>query len=363
MKFYFDCLKSFSLIIAILTVFSLDSVKADSSGLSDKSTKIPQAHFKELVWDFGKIVQGEKVSHTFEIKNTGSAELIIKKVHSSCGCTAVSPSKKKLLPGETAYLHTTFNSAGRKDYQSKKVYVTTNDPKTPNTALEIRAFVNVPEGPRIKLSTPVWDFGLQDKGATPELDVTVKNEGVSDLIFERIHTSDLCSATLIPETPIVPEGEAVLHLELMPLAKAGIVELYVNLLSNDTTRPNVSIRVIGYVKGKLPPKLAISPRKWDFGIVEKENFSPKQILIYMRNIGGKNLEIKEIKMPFGFEIGIDLPFTIAPHQETAVPFKLTRVSTAGTIKKLVFIYTNEPGFSNRRIDVYGYVKSLLNINK
>ena len=79
----------------------------------------------------------------------------------------------------------------------------------------------------------------------------------------------------------------------------------------------------------------------------------------MRNVGGKDLIVKEIKMPFGFETGIELPFTIAPSQEKGVPFKLTRVASPGTVKQLVFIYTNESGFSNRRVEVYGYVKSLI----
>ena len=136
--------------------------------------------------------------------------------------------KKKLKPGETAYLKTTFNSAGRKDYQTKKIYVTTNDLSAPTSELEIAATVKVPEGPRIKLSQTVWDFGLQELGSTPKCDVVIKNEGVYPLEFQRIHTSDQCSATLIPEGAIAPDNESVLRIELIPLQKAGIVELYVN---------------------------------------------------------------------------------------------------------------------------------------
>ena len=45
----------------------------------------PKLYFKENIWDFGEIMQGEKVSHTFEMQNIGGSELIIKKVRSTCG--------------------------------------------------------------------------------------------------------------------------------------------------------------------------------------------------------------------------------------------------------------------------------------
>ena len=43
----------------------------------------PKIEVRELLYDFGKVVQGRQVSHVFEIKNAGKEVLVIEKVQSS----------------------------------------------------------------------------------------------------------------------------------------------------------------------------------------------------------------------------------------------------------------------------------------
>ena len=81
--------------------------------------------------------QGDKKEHTFSLKNNGKSELIIRNVRSSCGCTAVAPSKNVIAPGETAPIKVTFDSRGKRARQSKTVTVITNDPKTPTNMLRV----------------------------------------------------------------------------------------------------------------------------------------------------------------------------------------------------------------------------------
>jgi hypothetical protein len=81
--------------------------------------------------------QGEKKDHTFNLTNEGKSELIIRNVRSSCGCTAVAPSKKVIAPGESVPIKVTFDSRGKRGRQSKSVTVITNDPKTPTSMLRI----------------------------------------------------------------------------------------------------------------------------------------------------------------------------------------------------------------------------------
>jgi hypothetical protein len=78
--------------------------------------------------------QGEKKDHTFNLTNDGKSELIIRNVRSSCGCTAVAPSKKVIAPGESVPIKVTFDSRGKRGRQSKSITVITNDPKKPRPA-------------------------------------------------------------------------------------------------------------------------------------------------------------------------------------------------------------------------------------
>jgi hypothetical protein len=40
----------------------------------------PQIHFDHITFDFGRVIQGQKVSHVFEFKNIGDETLNIKNV-------------------------------------------------------------------------------------------------------------------------------------------------------------------------------------------------------------------------------------------------------------------------------------------
>ena len=89
--------------------------------------------------------QGEKKSTTFTLTNNGKSDLLIRRVRSSCGCTAVAPSKSVIAPGESAPINVTFDSRGKRGRQSKSITVITNDPKNPTTTLRISSNVIVGE--------------------------------------------------------------------------------------------------------------------------------------------------------------------------------------------------------------------------
>lgn len=114
------------------------TIEEDFSALSPAElANAPVARFNATSYDFGEMKQGDKKEYTFELVNNGKRDLIIRNVRSSCGCTAVSPSKKVIAPGETAPIKVVFDSTGKKGRQSKTVTVITNDPKNSTTVLRI----------------------------------------------------------------------------------------------------------------------------------------------------------------------------------------------------------------------------------
>ncbi len=114
------------------------SIVEDFSSLTAEDlANAPVVTFNTLSYDFGDIQQGVKKEYTFELTNKGKSNLIIRNVKSSCGCTAVSPSKNMIGPGEMAPVKVVFDSTGKKGRQSKTVTVITNDPKNPTSTLRI----------------------------------------------------------------------------------------------------------------------------------------------------------------------------------------------------------------------------------
>ncbi len=92
-------------------------------------------------WDFGKIKQGEVVTHTFSLKNESNKTLNITAVNTSCGCTASEARKKVLLAQESTELEVKFNSKGYSGPVQQFVYVNTDDIDKPVIRFIIKAEV------------------------------------------------------------------------------------------------------------------------------------------------------------------------------------------------------------------------------
>lgn len=80
--------------------------------------------------DFGKITEGEKVTHVYKLKNTGENPLVISDVKPSCGCTSPNWTKDPIPPGQEGKVEVQFDSQGKSGTQSKTVTVMANtEPK------------------------------------------------------------------------------------------------------------------------------------------------------------------------------------------------------------------------------------------
>ncbi len=77
--------------------------------------------------DFGNILQGDKVEHTFHFTNTGNEPLIITNVQVSCGCTTPKGwPRDPIPPGASGEITVSFNSTGKMGIQNKPVTLVTN---------------------------------------------------------------------------------------------------------------------------------------------------------------------------------------------------------------------------------------------
>jgi hypothetical protein len=104
----------------------------------------PDIQFRETSHDFGEVKQGEEVTHTFKVNNTGKSNLVLRKVRTSCGCTASKPDKEVIKPGESANIPVSFNTRGRNGRQNQSITVYSNDPKKSTMLLRITASVVAP---------------------------------------------------------------------------------------------------------------------------------------------------------------------------------------------------------------------------
>jgi len=123
------------------TKFSSTPTPVTSAVDTKPEGPLPVLEFDNTTFDFGKIKEGDKVSHTFQVKNTGQAPLIIQSAAPSCGCTVPDWTKTPIPAGGSGFVKAEFDSKGKSGIQDKTITVTANTwPKT--TTLRFKAQVD-----------------------------------------------------------------------------------------------------------------------------------------------------------------------------------------------------------------------------
>jgi copper(I)-binding protein len=87
--------------------------------------------FDSAVYDFGKVISGEQVKHTFYFTNTGVQDLILSNVHGACQCTVVGNWARQVKPGESGAIPVVFNTANNNLPVTKFITVACNDRAQP----------------------------------------------------------------------------------------------------------------------------------------------------------------------------------------------------------------------------------------
>ncbi|MGE5383399.1 MAG: DUF1573 domain-containing protein [Omnitrophica WOR_2 bacterium] len=121
-----------------------DIVKNPNSASGKTDTDLAAIEFEKDFYDFGRIIQGEKVSYSFNFKNTGKEDLIISRVTTSCGCTVGDFPRVPIKPGESGKVEVKFDSENRRGFQNKTITVLSNAQPSV-TLLHIKAQVVLPE--------------------------------------------------------------------------------------------------------------------------------------------------------------------------------------------------------------------------
>lgn len=125
-------------------LLSGDVVKNPNTAGGKTTGNMPVLEFEKDFHDFGRVIQGEKVSYAFKFTNSGKSDLIISKVSTSCGCTVPEFPKTPIKPGETKKIDVKFDSENRRGFQNKTITIISNT--QPNSqVLRIKAEIMLPE--------------------------------------------------------------------------------------------------------------------------------------------------------------------------------------------------------------------------
>jgi hypothetical protein len=142
----------------------------------------PTIDFDVRVHDFGLVNEGTTLKHVFQVRNKGTAPLVVSDVRTSCGCTVAALGASTIPPGGSGPLEVSMDTHGQHGEGKRSIEVSSNDPRQPTSTLEIkydvrrllsldRSFVQLTTTRGSNRTERVWLSGELVKQARLRLDV------------------------------------------------------------------------------------------------------------------------------------------------------------------------------------------------
>lgn len=257
----------------------------------------PKLVCNEPLKDFGVVVKGEEVFHSFEIKNEGKADLNILDVRPSCGCT-IAESDRVIKPGQTGKVKTKLETKDFKGPITKDITLVTNDPENPQFKLFLKATIKA-------VVDVLPDANLRfvklkrETGKVQRLMVT-EEEGI-DFKILKYESSKPYIKLLYEQAPperVNPQyknKQYEITALIEPDAPVGVVNERVYVFTNSKLIPKIELKIMGLVR----PEILVTPHKLEMGTID---FSPdfKRMVRIKDNSGRQNFEILSVQSTLSF---------------------------------------------------------------
>jgi len=163
-------------------------VEANLPGLlppvrGEDQTLTPKIEAETTEYDTGIISNSEVTTRELKITNQGSADLIINKVRTTCGCTKGSMETTTLLPGASALLKIEIDPFRIGMFESKKTLtIESNDPIAPMLRIGVTARVD----PEVSIEPERIEFGDVSKGEPHEKTMLIRQLGDQPLVIQEL---------------------------------------------------------------------------------------------------------------------------------------------------------------------------------
>lgn len=348
-------MKHFFVILLVSFVFAVTEASAQ------KESKI---EFKETVHDFGSFSEDmKKVTCKFTFTNTGDAPLVIVRANASCGCTEPKYPEEPVMPGKTGEISVTYNAEGVPGTFQKMINIYSTA-KPEKVTLVIKGTV-IPSQPRenpaypykmgdLRLSNntlPFFDVYL-DKPKTEKIAVINEGKNPLSLVFDHVprHLSVIAVPSLLKPQQT---GEIIITYRAEKAKDWGLRkdEFFVAFSGENKFNPSNKISITANIledfskisesELEKAPKLEISQRKVDFGIVKGTGKVEKELTI--TNTGKKTLQLRKIQSDTDL-VSVETSSMSIPSGKTAtVTLSLDPSGMPGKmLNKILTLITNDP---------------------
>lgn len=344
----------FLITVAILVCFSATLAVAQTT----EDAAAPRLTVVEPVKDFGIVPKGEKLSFSFLIKNTGTADLQILAARPACGCT-VADFDKVIKPGQTGKVTANLDTAAFAGPIAKPVTIETNDPSNPTAQLTIQAMVK----PYVEAYPAGFVRYNMIQGDAETQAVTLYSEEEEPFQIVKVEAPQpwirVEHKKIEDPTQIVATagraGQAQYRLNVTvggPDAKIGPIAEKIHIVTNSKHQPEYWLSVSGVIR----PSYRIEPSGINFGEVTPADSAATRSVILRSN---------NIKQPETFVVTKAESTTpsvkadVKPTQnkgEYEVTLQVAKTAKSGDINGAVKIYTSDKVNPVATVPVKGTIK-------
>jgi len=298
---------------------------------------------EEPVHDWGSIVRGLTVRHTFTVKNTGGSPLKIDRVKPQCGCTAVEKPEDPIAPGESAPITLSIDTKRFKGALKKTAQIFSNATPKP-VVLTLQGDVQTlftwePENPVVEIirgeeQTP---FKITVRKSDPKqkakvLSVSTKSTVVTptlkELEPESIYIVDI--ATTLP-----PNNKRNYFHESLSLKVDSAGEVF-----------DIPLRLTINMKDRIDvrPKSAYFPRKMTKAVISSSS-QPIVKEVVVKSLGGPehSFKITEVNVPPGIFSAKVQPIEVGKSYKVIVSVTRPPADNRRTVRSEIVLKTNDSG--------------------
>ena len=238
-----------SLIICVLIM--LTSAFRISSARASESRKAPAISILRNEASIGECIAGTTVRVSYDIRNTGDADLSVTNVGASCGCLAPERSwPERLGPGESGTIKLTIDTWAFSGRVKKPLTVFCNDPNQPRATLWLTGQVEKV----LELKPAMVQFGLCGPNDDPEQRVaTIRNVTKAALTLVNVRSG---TDRFVPKlTEAAPGKEWKLTVRARPPFAYGTNAATITIQTDHPKAKTFELSAILY----CPPPLQVIP--------------------------------------------------------------------------------------------------------
>jgi hypothetical protein len=301
----------------------------------------PKIQIENPLFDFGTATEASMVPHTFKLKNVGTGRLVISHVKTSCGCTAATPTKNTLAPGEEAEITVAFDTHFQKGHQVRTITAFSNDPNTPAAIMTMQGVVKQ----QISATPQDVAFGKVKMGTEVTKEVIV-----SDLTGRKdpFTVSEVTNSNpaIKVEKSNRPDGKPGVLLKIT-LTKSMAPGPFDDTVKLTTSRIPLQVSVFGQVNGDL----SVAPPQVSFGIVPHGQEAVR--MVKLTNEGSKPFKVLGITSS-----AVPVSASAEPingSKDYKITVQLHRGTPDGQVRGQLEIKTDDPEQQVLNVPFYGIV--------